>query len=217
MSQNILIIGESGSGKTASLRNLNPETSFLISTLRKPLPFKGWKEKFKEFGKDSPNGNWLMSDNSGTIRDALKGISDKRPKILDVVIDDFQYLMANEYMRRASEKGWEKFSQIGENAWNVIFDSGMLRDDLIVTFLSHSETTETGITKIKTIGKMLDEKITLEGMFTTVLRALLRDGKHVFSTRNSGMDVVKAPMGMFSEDYVDNNLAAVLATVRGYK
>jgi hypothetical protein len=185
--------------------------------LNKPLPFQGWRDKWKPCTKDNPAGNWLVCDIAGKIRDMLQAISERRPEILNIVIDDFQYLMGNEYMRRAMEKGWDKFSQIGENAWNVIFDSGMLREDLIVTFLSHCETTDAGIVKIKTIGKMLDEKITLEGMFTTVLRAVIRDGNHVFTTKNSGMDVVKAPMGMFKTDTVENDLQAVLDTVRGYK
>jgi hypothetical protein len=216
MSTPVMIIGPSGSGKTSSLRDVDPAASFLIQSLRKPLPFKGWREKWKEITPENKTGNLLVSDDPETITKYLKAVSDRRPEVKTIFVDDSQYIMANEFMRSALEKGYEKFTRIGQNFWQIIVTSGNLRDDLAVVFFQHSETSDAGETKAKTIGKMLDDKITLEGMFTVVLRAALRDGKHVFLTKNSGMDTVKAPIGMFAEESIDNNINTVLAAISGY-
>lgn len=216
MSEAVMIIAPSGSGKSYSLRNLNPETSFLIQTLRKSLPFKGWKEKWPEVNPEVKGGKRLVSDDPATIRTYLQTISTKKPEIKTVVIDDSQYIMANEFMRSALEKGYEKFTRIGLNFWEIVRDAANLRSDLVVVFLHHEETTEFGNMKAKTIGKMLDDKITLEGMFTIVIRAAVHDGKYVFITQNSGRDTVKAPPGMFETNEIENDLNHVLAAIAAY-
>ena len=216
MSDSILIIGESGSGKSRSLLKVDPSSTFLVQAIRKSLPFKGWRDHWTEISQANKTGNLLVSDDAEEIRKYIQAISDRRPEIKTVIIDDAQYIMGNEFMRCALEKGYEKFTRIGQSFWLIIMDATKLRADLRVVFLQHSEQTDAGQTKAKTIGKMLDDKITLEGMFTVVLRSSVRDGKHVFLTKNSGHDTVKAPEGMFSEPEIENDLNLVLDAVNNY-
>ena len=200
MSISSLIIGESGSGKTTSLRNIDPENALLIQIIRKTLPFRSDKWKTNKGEKKKI----FVTDDHATICTVMSKTSKQI-----IIIDDFQYLMANEFMYRATETGFAKFSEIARHAWDVIRHSMELDDNKRVYFLSHSETTEQGRTKAKTIGKLLDEKITVEGMFTIVLRSIVTDRGYVFSTRNSGADTVKAPIDLFDADEIDNDLNAV--------
>lgn len=209
MSTVTMILGQSGTGKTTSLRNLDPTQTLLIQAIKKPLPFKSGD--WKPATKDTPAGSIFVCDSAQTIVGAMKRT--KRPVI---VIDDFQYVMANEFMRRSAEKGFEKFTEIGRNAWDILAEAARLPDAVRVYILSHVETTDDGRTKIKTIGKMLDEKITLEGMVSIVLKTVVQDGQHFFATRNNGSDTVKTPMGMFDADLIDNDLAAVDTAIYQY-
>lgn len=195
-----LILGKSGSGKSTSLRNLNPAATALIQIIGKRLPFNGAKDW-------SP----YVTDDYAKVIAAARKTSRKV-----IVIDDFQYMLANEFMRRSQERGYDKFSDIGRHTWDVFEALLKLPDDTRVYILSHTEETDTGQTKMKTIGKMLDDKITLEGLVTIVLRAVVQDGQHFFSTRNNGADTTKAPMGMFDDDLIDNDLAAVDAAICSY-
>lgn len=210
MSTVTMVLGESGTGKTTSLRNMNPAETLLIQAVKKPLPFRAtdWQRFDREANK---GGNIFQTDSPAEIIHLLKGT---RRKV--IVIDDFQYVMANEFMRRTSERGFDKFTEIGKNAWDILNAAASLLDDTRVYILSHVETTDQGRTKIKTIGKMLDEKITLEGMVTIVLRTLVRDGQYLFSTRNNGSDTVKTPMGLFDSEAIDNDLAAVDQAIHSY-
>lgn len=208
MSIPILILGESGSGKSASLRNMNPEETLLVQSIDKPLPFKS--EGWRKWTQDT-KGNIFVTDKASEIQALCMGT-----KRRIIVIDDFQYVMANEFMRRSEERGYDKFTEIGRNAWNILTMASSLPAGVRVYILSHTDTSESGRVKIKTIGRMLDEKITVEGMFTIVMRALVRDDDYLFSTRNNGHDTVKTPMGMFKESLIDNDLAAVDAAVRDY-
>lgn len=195
-----LILGKSGSGKSASMRNLNPADVALIQVIKKPLPFreaKSWKA--------------YVTDDWNKVIGATR-----QTKRKIIVIDDFQYILANEFMRRSEERGFDKFTEIGRHTWNIFEALLHLPDDVRVYILSHTEETDAGQIKMKTIGKMLDEKITLEGMVTIVLRALVQDGQHLFSTKNSGSDTTKAPMGMFDEQVIENDIAAVDAAICSY-
>lgn len=208
MSTSTLILGSSGSGKSASMRKLNPADTLLVQAVRKPLPFpsKGWAYHTKERA-----GNIFVTDSWEQI---IKLVKKTQRKV--IVIDDFQYVLANEFMRRSDERGFDKFTEIGRHAWEILHTISSLPDDVRVYVLSHTQEDEHGNVKMKTIGKLLDEKITCEGLFTIVLRAVVHDGTHVFQTRNSGSDTTKAPMGMFDADRIENDLAAVDQTVCSY-
>lgn len=194
----VLILGESGTGKSASLRNFTSEELSLVNVDAKPLPFQA---KFQKV---------LNIDNAVQIQNALT-----KTKSKVIAIDDAQYIMANEFMRRTKERGFEKFSEIGCNFWNLIESVKRLPIDTIVYFLMHVEETSSGTIKAKTIGKMIDEKITLEGKFTIVLRTQVEDGRYSFRTQNNGYDTVKSPMGMF-DCVIDNDLKAVDTRIREY-
>lgn len=209
MSTAVLILGESGTGKSTSLRNMNAAETLLIQSVRKPLPFRS--ADWKYFDKEAKAGNIFVSDKSDTICSLMS--KTKRPVI---VLDDFQYVLANEYMRRSDEKGFEKFSDIGRHAWDVLTLANNLPDHVRVYILGHTQSDEFGRTRVKTIGKLLDEKITVEGLFSIVLRTQVRDGEYLFSTRNSGQDTVKSPIGLFADDLIPNDLAAVDAAICDY-
>ena len=160
--------------------------------------------------------NVFKSDNYKEIEAVLKRATAK-----SIIIDDAQYLMAFEYMHRAKEKGFEKFTDIGSNFFNLTQTALSLPDDKIVYFLSHIERTKDGSEKCKTIGNMLDEKITLEGLFTIVLKTVVTlDGSNqrqfCFATINNGSDTVKTPMGMFENALIPNDLKAVDTVIREY-
>lgn len=202
-----LVIGESGTGKSTSIRNMNPDTTFIFQVIKKPLPFKGGK-----FNKEK--ANIFVTDNYEVIINGLKKL-DKQSKYTDIIIDDSQYIMANEFMRRAKEKGFEKFTEIGEHYWRLLECCNEC-ENLNIFILSHSEETDYGKTKIKTIGKLLDDKITIEGMFTIVLRTCIEGGNYFFRTKNSGQDTVKSPFEMFEEELIENDLQLVKEKITAY-
>jgi hypothetical protein len=202
-----LILGSSGTGKTASLRNLNPQEVLLIQPVKKPLPFKS--KDWKVFTKEG--GNIFQNDSSVKI---CEGLARTKRKI--IIIDDFQYIMCNEFMRRSHEKSYDKFNDIARNAWDIITTAANLPSDVRVYFLSHIDTNDFGKEKAKTIGKMLDDKITIEGLFSIVLKTAVRDGEYFFTTKNSGNDTVKSPIGLFDNDLIDNDLAVIDAQIVDY-
>lgn len=216
MSNAILIIGESGTGKSTSIRNLDPKETFIINVLDKPLPFKGFKQNYTKFSKDDLSGNYYSSDDYNMIIRAINYVDKNKPEIKNLIIDDWQYIMANEFMRRFSERGYDKFTQIGHNGWSTINEVTKCREDLNCFIISHSETGDNGKSKIKTIGKMVDEKITLEGMFTTVLHSIVIDGKYKFLTQIDGSHTAKSPMGMFEDKYIDNDLLLINELTKKY-
>ena len=216
MSKPILIIGKSGSGKSRSIINLDPKETFIISAQKVDLPFRGWKNKYHVVNEKG-EGNVLVTDNWEKIGAAFRWIDDKRPEIKVVIVDDFQYVMANEFMRRGKEKGYEKFTEIGQHAWTLLFDARLFRQDLFVVFMSHSEESDSGQTKCKTIGKMLDDKICIEGMFTIVLGTAYEDGKYFFETQTNGQNTLKSPEQMFPSNRIENDLNFVIQSVRKYE
>lgn len=190
-----MILGASGSGKSASMRNFQPDELGVINVVGKPLPFKN----------DFPLFN---TDNYKQIGDCLK-----RGKYKRYAIDDSQYLLANEFIRRSGEVGYGKFTEIAVNFHHLITMVASLPSDCIVYFLHHTEADAFGQIKAKTIGKMLDEKVTVEGLFSIVLLCEPENSTYGFWTR--GKLPAKAPMGMFPER-IDNDLKFVDQTIREY-
>lgn len=197
MATKALVMGLSGTGKSTSLRNVDPEICAVVNPVGKPLPFKGGN-KFTSLNEEIDSGKicrWMKDQ-------AVLG-----KKI--IVVDDFQYLLSIPYMNRIHENGWDKWNDFGADYFAIIDICKELPDDVRVYYLTHCETLEDGTTTIKLIGKLLREKITIEGLFTIVLKTSVIDGKYYFLTQNSGRDTVKSPMGMFPDYAVDNDLAYV--------
>lgn len=204
MAQCVMLIGKSGSGKSTSMRNFSHDEMALINVNKKPLPFKG---KF-----DST----LETTQYEVI---MKAIGQTQKKA--IVIDDAGYLITAQFMNGHGEnKGnavFELYNSLADNFYKLIkFCQEKIDDDKIVYFVMHEDKNEFGETKPKTIGKMLDEKVCVEGLFTIVLRAECKEGKYIFHTKTDGLDVTKSPMGMFEEEEIDNDLKAVDKIIRGY-
>jgi len=215
MSNTILIIGESGSGKSSSIRNLNHEETIIINVLNKPLPFKGYKKKYSSTPSETRMANYFATDDYKKIRECIARVNSKK-EVKNLIIDDFQYVMANQFMKKAMERGFDKFTEIGQSAWQIIKDLTECREDLNCFVISHSDVDSTGKSKCKTIGKMLDDKICLEGMFTVVLHALTSENKYKFLTQNDGVHIAKSPMGMFKDKYIDNDLMEINKSIDEY-
>ena len=213
MSNATLILGESGTGKSTSLRNLLSSETFIINSIGKPMPFHGFTKNY-----NANNKNYITTDDYSKIINTIFtiGNNEKYSHIKNIIIDDFQYIMANEFMRRASEKGYNKFTEIAQHAYLIVEACLSLRDDLYIFILSHSELGDTGRMKPKTIGKMLDDKITLEGMFTTVMHSCCIDGTYKFITNFDGCHIAKSPMGMFKDIYIENDLLDVKNSMINY-
>lgn len=212
----VLILGDSGSGKSTSLQSLNGEGCVLIQAIDKRLPFKrpqdkGWIRRNSE----NKSGNVFVTDNYNQINHIILSAAKSGKKKI-IIIDDAQYLMANDFMRRAMEKGFDKFTEMACSFHGLFQTAQVCENDVRVYFLAHTETEPTGKVKMKTIGKMLDEKITMEGLFTVVLKCHKQDGRHLFQTIGTDMDTVKSPIDMFESENIDNNLALVDAAITNY-
>ena len=194
----VMIYGQSGTGKSTSLRNFADDEVAVINVSGKPLPFRN---KLTTYDTDSYS----------KISSALNKIERK-----SIVIDDATYLMVNEFMRTAKVTGYQKYTDMAVNFNSLVAQASQLANDKIVYFLGHSDLKDDGTEHFKTIGKMLDNYVTVEGKFTIVLKTVVQDGKYYFSTHNSGQDTVKSPLGMFEDNYVDNDLKAVDTIIREY-
>lgn len=200
----VLVIGKSGGGKSTSLRNcVDNEEWNLINVLGKPLPFKG---KIPQ----------VTTDNYEQVKKCLAG-----SKAHSVVIDDAGYLITNYFMKNHSSKGagnavFSMYNTLADNFWNLIEFVKSLPEDKIVYIIMHEDIDDFGNVKPKTIGKLLDEKLIVEGMFTIVLRCVYESGKHLFVTQAIDGSVSKSPMGMFDELQIDNDLLYVDNKIREY-
>lgn len=193
-----MIYGQSGTGKSTSLRNFKHEEVAVINVSGKPLPFRG---NIKPYNSD--NYQKIMSAISRTERKSI-------------VIDDSTYLMVNEFMRTAKQTGYRKYTDMAVSFNQLIEFAAALPDDKVVYFMGHSDQSDDGREHFKTIGKMLDNYVTVEGRFTIVLKTVVQDGRYMFSTQNNGQDTVKSPMGLFDSALIDNDLKAVDRAIREY-
>lgn len=210
MALSALVIGRSGSGKTYSLKNFKPEEVGVISVEKGRLPFKSKIKvvKIKKFNNADASPAQINLARYSWIMEVIKMSKSK-----SIVIDDSQYLLANELFDRANEKGYDKFTNMAANFRNLIHYVNELEDDdKIVYFLHHSELDADGREKVKTIGKMLDEKLCIEGCFDIVLYC--QDQK--FFTQANGQSVAKTPEGMFDSIEIPNDLKAVDTAIREY-
>lgn len=214
----VLILGDSGSGKSTSLKNLNGEDCFLIQAIDKRLPFKKPQEKgWVRRSDENKAGNVIVTDNYELINQWIIAAA-KSGKKKAIIIDDAQYLMANDFMRRALEKGFDKFTEMACSFHGMFQTAQNCPNDVRVYFLCHTETDSMGHVRMKTIGKMLDEKITMEGLFTVVLKSFKdnSDNQFKFQTSGTAMDTVKSPAEMFETDNIPNDLALVDAAIENY-
>lgn len=214
MAKVICIMGESGSGKTTSMRNLDPDSTYYIDADRKGLSWKGWKKQY-----NSEKKNYFCSDEPDRVKAKLAGISEKCPKIKTVVIDTIGSIMVADEMRRSREKGFDKWLDLATCIWDMVDMAYLLREDLTVIFVAHTQTerTEDGyiFTKIKTSGKKLD-KICLESKFTTVLVAKCINGEYVFETHAKN-STAKTPMGLFESDTIPNDIKTVIEALEEFE
>lgn len=224
MAEGILIVGPSGSGKSTSLSNLDPKKTFIINVKNKPLPFKGWKNMYSALSKENPNGNYIGTDDPQTMLATMKHVSEKMPHIDMMIIEDFQYMAANEFMNRATESGFQKFTSIGKNIYSVADLHNKLRNNLTVVYINHDDesTDAMGDRKVraKTAGKLIDNVVTLEGLFTTVLFTKVKKGKdgmeYYFITQTDGANTAKSPRGMFETLEIPNDLNYVMEKMNEY-
>lgn len=224
--ETIAIVGESGTGKSTSLRNLNPEETFIISTTGKPLPFRAWKKKYIPIKIEGKNvsGNYYVSSKWDQILKILQIIDKMMPQIKQVIIDDFQYVLSYEFVDRATEVGYTKFSELAQHAMEILRYSEKMREDCKMIFLTHSENVGDNVNPkfvIKTVGKLLSEKVTLEGLFTYIFFTKVSEGdsgrmEYKLITNNDGTCVAKTSFGMFEDLEIDNDLDKIIEVIDDY-
>ncbi len=202
MGISVLIIGDSGTGKTTSLRNFQPGEVAIINVAKKPLPFRTQLRPY-----NTNDYKAVCKVVQGYVRKGAKSIA----------LDDIQYLMTDEFMRRSSETGYGKFTDMAAN-YNSLFDlAPQLPEDVILYLMSHIERDESGHETPRTVGKLVHEKLCVEGKVTITLHTYVESGHYYFRTHSSGEgDISKSPLGMFEQDLIDNDLKAVDETIREY-
>ena len=231
MAVGILVVGDSGSGKSTSIGKidelgivgLDPQETAIINVKDKTLPFRGWKAQYG--GKISEGGNYYASSNPEDIIKVLKYISENRHDIKNVVLDDYQYVLSEQFMKDALEKGFEKYTRIGKYSYDVINTGLNMRSDMNFIILTHSDE-ENGKVKMKTLGKLLDNVVNPIGLFTIALFTTNRIGaneklEYCFTT-NKVMDIrgfdipAKSPIGMFDEVLIPNDMGYVIKKIKEY-
>ncbi|MBO7251778.1 MAG: AAA family ATPase [Oscillospiraceae bacterium] len=215
MSTIICVMGESGAGKTTSMRNLDPGTTYYIDCDKKGLSWKGWRNQY-----NSQNKNYYKTDDQHTVLKLLRNINtnESAKHITTIIIDTINGIMVADEMRRSKEKGYDKWIDLACSIYDIIDYALVMRDDLTVIFVAHTQTErdDSGFyfTRIKTSGKKLD-KITLESKFPVVLHAKIIDGKHVFETKANN-STAKTPYGAFDDATIDNDISFVMDTIKDF-
>lgn len=213
MSKVICIAGESGSGKTTSMRNLDPKETFYIDADKKGLSWRGWKQQYCPANK-----NYKATDDANVVRQYIKRLAEECPQIKYIIVDTINGLMVADEMRRSKEKGYDKWVDLAACIWDLVCDAYTYRDDLTIIFTAHTQTDhdENGymFTRIKTSGKKLD-KICLESKFTTVLLSKCVDGVYKFETQANN-STAKSPMGAFETMEIDNDIVEVIKALEEF-
>lgn len=222
---NVLLIGSTGTGKSTSFEFLDPKETFIIRVVDKALPFAGWKKNYVECKPgDIESGNLVTTYNMDTVLKIIDAV-DKKGKIKNLIIDDCQYFMGFEYMQNAKQKGYEIFKDLAYNLFLLVKRLEKVRSDLNVCLTWHPESDVDAngnrIQKAKTVGKLFDNAVTVEGLFTYVLYSEIIDeeGKlnYKFRTQNNGANTGKSPRGCFKETLIDNNMQLVFDTINKYE
>jgi len=231
MSQLIGVVGAQGTGKSTGIhaneelgiRGLDPKKTIIINIAGKPLPFRGWKKFYTPF--EGTTGNFLVESRAEHIIKALRYINDSRTEIINIIIDDAQYLMSFEFMEKALRKDWDKFNEIGKHAFDTFNIARKLREDIKVFVLTHADEIQKDfetVRKIKTIGKMMDNIIDLEGLFLVVLYTKVNwdskaeKGEYLFITNRTNEYPAKSPVGMFKDIKIPNDLGLVAELIDKY-
>lgn len=215
MARVIGVMGESGSGKTTSMRNLDPKTTFYIDCDKKGLSWKGWRNQYNEKAK-----NYFRTNMVGTVATLLDKINkqDNMKHIKVVVIDTLNGLMVADEMRRSKEKGFDKWVDLAQCIWDLVDNSLEMRENLTIIFVCHSQTQKEDdgytFTRIKTSGKKLD-KLSIESKLTTVLHAVCEGGEYKFWV-HANNSTAKTPLGAFEDDEVENDIVKVLEVLKDY-
>ena len=215
MASIIGIMGESGSGKTTSFRNLDPKTTMYVDSDKKGLSWKGWRKQYNAEAK-----NYIVTDFAQVAKQVLVKVneSDTYKHIKTVIIDTLNGIMVADEMRRSKEKGYDKWVDLASCVYDLVDYALTMRDDVTVIFVCHTQTDHDDngymFTRIKTSGRKLD-KIMLESKFPVVLHCKAIDDKHVFETR-ADSSTAKTPLGAFEEKYIDNDIVEVLKVLEEY-
>lgn len=196
----VLLMGASGTGKSTSLRNLPAEETAIINVTNKPMPFR--------------NKNGLKIASCTNYEQMIKAIINTNKRI--IVVDDSSYMMTFENFDKATQKGYDKFTTMAINYYNLIETPKKCDGEKIIYFVTHEEIDENGVTHPKSIGKMLSQQLVIEGLFSIVLRSMQKESQYVFQTHNDGTSVCKSPIDMFNEDFIPNDLAEVDKVIREY-
>ena len=228
MSNLICVAGQSNSGKSTSLRTLDPKSTFIISCTNKQLQIPGFRKKYPkvEIKDKKLVGNWYVQNKYDKIENILDLISKTRPEIKVVVLDDINYLLSNETFENATTKGYEKFTLMAKNYYDLLTDCQLLRDDLTIVVISHTENFGTELDpqyRLWTTGKMLTNQINLDGMFSYIIYSERIvddvDGEvhYRFKTRTDGNDTCRSVAGCFEDKYIEPDMKLVIDTINTFE
>ena len=227
MSNVICLAGLSNTGKSTSLKYLEPSETFIVSCTNKQLQIPGFRKKYIKVSIEDNKlvGNWLISNDYARIAKILKVVSQSRPDIKTVVIDDLNYLLSNEIMNSAEEKGFEKFTRQAKNYYDIINNAQNLRDDLTVVMISHIINDGTDMEpfwKLYTSGKMLDKTVNLDGLFSYIIYTdkYVDENDEVqyrFMTKTNGNDTCRSVAGCFADKYIEPNMKLVIDTINKFE
>lgn len=219
----VLVYGPSGMGKSSAIRTLAPEETFIISSDQKPLPFKGWKKKYQRVlnekgGTDFASSNLFETKEPDKVLKALEKI-EKESKVKTVILDTITHVIVDYFMKRASEKGFERFNDLAKGVYDILSFIQQMTKDVIV--IGHADFSNENVMKVRTIGKLLDEKVDIPSLFTTVLVPdINRDedsAKYYFLTQSDGYTAAKSPAETFPAFRIPNDYQFVLNCIHAYE